>query len=277
MSTPFFPPPPDETTRATRAAAFRAAHPGVFASAEEARAFLGNICLPVSGLWAYAMTTKAASSSMKRLLFQLEFGQPLTTDVNDPDDLNGDAATTRLLDTRLLARAHDVEDPAAALAGALRITTVRDPALRAVSAFKHLCRAHARSDIPFYAERLHISALTGLDWAKDSYRSAGLERFLTFVDWAYDAGRTDLVDLHWRRQVDLIRPDVFRPDLTARVEDMTPFLHRIAERLGKPLPASFVMPHANASPAATGRDLVTPAAEALIRKIYAADYDAFGY
>ena len=277
MSTPFFPPPPDETTRATRAAAFRAAHPGVFASAEEARAFLGSSCLPGSGLWAYAMTAKAASSSMKRLLFQLEFGQPLTTDVNDPDDLNGDAATTRLLDTRLLARAHDVEDPAAALAGALRITTVRDPALRAVSAFKHLCRAHARSDIPFYAERLHISALTGLDWAKDSYRSAGLERFLTFVDWAYDAGRTDLVDMHWRRQVDLIRPDVSPPALPARVEDMPPFLHPIAERLGKPLPASFVMPHANASPAATGRDLVTPAAEALIRKIYAADYDAFGY
>ena len=52
----FFPPSPDESTRTARAAAFRAAHPGAFASTEDTRAFLGNICLPASGLWAYAMT-----------------------------------------------------------------------------------------------------------------------------------------------------------------------------------------------------------------------------
>src|SRR5690606_4180503 len=167
--------------------------------------------------------------------------------------------------------------PAAALAGALRITTVRDPALRAVSAFKHLCRTHSRGEIPFYAERLHISALTGLDWGRDSYRSAGLERFLSFVDWAYVAGRMDLVDRHWRRQTEIIQPQVFQPQITAKVEDLAPALEEIASRLGKPLPGGFVIPHANASPAATGRDLVSPAAEALIQKIYAADYAAFGY
>ena len=277
MTPIFFPPPADPATVAQRAGAFAAAHPGAFAGPEDARAHLHNICLPASGRWAYAMTTKAASSSMKRLLFHLEFGQPLTTDVNDPNDLNGDAATTRLLETRLFARAYEVSDPAATLAGALRITTTRDPALRAVSAFKHLCRAHSRSDVPFYAERLHISALTGLDWARDSYRGAGLEKFLTFIDWAYSSGRNDLIDLHWRRQTEIIRPEIFRPDITARVEDLTAFLHQIAERLDKPLPAGFVTPHANASPAATGRDLVTAAAEALIARIYADDYDAFGY
>ena len=44
----------------------------------------------------------------------------------------------------------------------------------------------------------HISVLTGLDWAKGA-STARAERFLTFIDWAYDAGRTDLIDLR-RRQ-----------------------------------------------------------------------------
>ncbi|GAB1364534.1 hypothetical protein MASR1M32_37700 [Rhodobacter sp.] len=276
MSALFFPPPADPATVVQRAGAFAAAHPGAFSGPEDARTHLHDICLPASGRWAYAMTTKAASSSMKRLLFQLEFGQPLTTDVNDPNDLNGDAATTRLLDTGLFARAYEVADPAATLAGALRITTVRDPALRAVSAFKHLCRAHSRSDIPFYAERLHISAVTGLDWAKDSYRGAGLERFLTFIDWAYTSGRTDLVDPHWRRQTEIIRPAIFRPDITARVEDL-PLPAPDCRATGQTPARGLRHPHANASPAATGRDLLTPAAEALITRIYAADYEAFGY
>lgn len=277
MADLFFPPPPDAAALAATAATHQAAHPEAFTTVDAAQEHLSNILLPKSGAWAYAMTTKAASSSMKRYLYELEFGQKLTTDVNDPEDRNGDAATTRLLDSRLFARAHDLPDPAKALAGALRITTVRDPALRAVSAFKHLCRAHSRSEIPFYAERLHISALTGLDWSRDSYRSAGLERFLTFLDWAYSADRLDLIDRHWRRQTEIIQPQVFLPEITAKVEDLAPALSEIAARLGKDLPSGFVVPHANASPAATGRDLVSPAAEALIQKIYAADFAAFGY
>lgn len=277
MADLFFPPPPDAAALTVAAAAHQTAHPETFATIGAAQEHLSNIVLPASGAWAYAMTTKAASSSMKRFLYELEFGQALTTDLNDPEDRNGDAATTRLLDTRLFARAHDLPDPVKALAGALRITTVRDPALRAVSAFKHLCRTHSRSEIPFYAERLHISAFTGLDWGRDSYRSAGLERFLNFVDWAYSSGRLDLIDRHWRRQTEIIQPQVFQPQITAKVEDLAPALSEIAARLGKQLPGSFVIPHANASPAATGRDLVSPAAEALIQKIYAADFAAFGY
>ncbi|PTE13627.1 sulfotransferase family 2 domain-containing protein [Pseudogemmobacter blasticus] len=277
-ATLFFPAPAsDAAQRLARAAAFRAATGTAFASDAAALGFLSGVFLPRSGRWAYAATPKAASSSLKRLLFELEFGLPLPGDVTDPEDPNGDAPATRVLSSRLICPLWELDDPAAALSGALRITAVRDPELRAISGFKHICRSHVLKHVPYYTDRLHISALTGLNWAKESYRPSGFEKFLEFIAACYADNRADLVDPHWQRQVDSIMPQVFRPDLIAHVEDLNPFLHQIADRLGAPLPQDFVMPHSNASPDQTGRELITPRAAELIRQIYAADYAAFGY
>jgi hypothetical protein len=71
---------------------------------------------------------------------------------------------------------------------------------------------------------------------------------------------------------------VFRPEIVGRLEDLAQFHRTVAERLGRPLPAGWTAPRANAgSDQSLGEALDLPAARRRVAEVYARDFEEFGY
>jgi len=243
----------------------------------EAQDFVSRVVVPASFRWAYVLNGKCATSSTLRYLFQMEFGTALTVALEDDTDLNPDSVAHRLHRASVLRKLSELKRGVDVLPGALRLSTVRHPATRALSAFFYICATQDRSH-PFMAEdRIRMNAMVGFDWDNDRRTAAGFVKFLRYIEDGLRHSQQLRVNPHWRPQMTNTRPDVYQPDLIGRVEDLGSFFRAVADRLGQPLPAGWVEPRANTQPP---RDLSAfdgPEVRALIARIYADDFAAFGY
>lgn len=259
--------------------ALRTAYPDLLPDTDAAAQYLRRIHVPASMRWAFLNNGKAGTSSARRLLFQLEFGVPLTVAWDVADDINSDAVAHRLQGpSGILRQAAQIANPVARLGTALRLTTVRHPVTRALSAFDYLCRSHELRHVWFVQERLRMNALVGFDWDRHPRTADGLARFLDYIHQHAAISGPQALDPHWRPQVENILPRIFLPDLVGRLEDLPAFFAAVAERLDQPLPDDASLPRSNRQERRSDRAaLLTAANRAAIARIYAADFEWLGY
>ncbi|WP_281841517.1 hypothetical protein [Sinisalibacter aestuarii] len=107
------------------------------------RSFLQLTILPPSQRWMFFSAGKAASSSTLNLLFEMEFGRPLSVHFDAPHDINPSAVVHQLANHGVFSRALKLGlgMPDLLALPAERLLVVRNPYARAVSAFRYLCRS----------------------------------------------------------------------------------------------------------------------------------------
>ncbi len=253
-------------------------YPDSFSSEEDAFQFLKHIFVSASNRWAYSGNGKSGTSSTKRFIFELEFGSKLTVALDNPKDINPDSNAHGLTKAGVFRSLVSIAGGIDLLDGVLRITTVRHPLSRVLSAFNYLCIINDRAHVWMVEERLRMNAMVGFDWEKEPRTSRGLAKFLNYIELCTQANAERIVNPHWRIQVDNIHPDVFKPHIIGRTEDLGTFYREIAERLDQPLPENWILPEANKSQYATDpATLITPEIERQIENIYRRDFEEFGY
>ncbi|TDL81897.1 hypothetical protein E2L08_04390 [Palleronia sediminis] len=236
---------------------------------------------PPSGRWAYKPNGKSGTTSTLAFLFWAEFGHPVSTAMHAPGDMNDDAILHRLTTLDLFRRAHhrrDIDSLTGFLGDTTRLTTVRHPATRAISAFRYLSRSHALSHEQFARDRLRMTAVTGMDWTRDADSPEGFERFLDYVAYEIETEDEVPVNNHWGLQVSAIRPDLYPPHAVGRCEALGAFFGGLADRWGldPARAADFAAAPLNAGGGARAF-APSPHARSRIAEIYAPDFEAFGY
>ena len=282
---PIFHDQPDGARVNARRKAMREAHGGAFPSALACDRFFGYMVTPPGGRWAFRPNGKTATTRTLEVLFQLEFGHPNTAEGDVAFDLNPDGAAHRMTQAQVfrhLIERDEAEMPDDYLRRALYVVTVRDPAARALSAFRYLCRAHAERHAQFLPERLRMCAAVGFDWQRHPGTTEGFALFLRYLQLSIEAGGTRPIDNHWVPQVRTIRPDLFAPDLIGRSEDMVPFFTALVDHLARPGhapdPRALAARRSNVQGAAADTiSLNAPEIRALLTACYAEDYETFGY
>lgn len=264
--------------KATRQAAFGTTwrtYGPLFVDRPQARFLLNTIATPASRRWSFVANGKTGTTAALRALFEIEFATPLTVSLSDPDDLNDDPAPHRLYQNGVLAVLAAQGSSLVDIENSLRLTTVRHPATRAASAFRYICRADEMGHRAFLRERMAMDA-HGFDWQADRFVVRGFQKFLEITKDALAIDRTGLsVNLHWRPQVLNIVPTAYRPHVIGRMETLDLFVAEVAARLERPTPRVAI---ANRQPAYNADVLLAdPTCAGLIRDIYAADFDEFGY
>ena len=253
-----------------------------FSSRQACDEFFSYMITPASSRWAFRPVGKTATTAALSTLFHLEFGSPLTADLNDPDDINEKPMLHRLtwhgVFRRLIAR--DDYRPDTYLNDNLYIATVRNPCSRAVSGFRYLCESQKRQHKAFAPERSRLCAATGFDWNKHANTPEGFQRFLDYIAMSIGQSQGMLVNGHWRPQTDIIRPDLFRPDLVGRAENLGEFFHSLAEHLGnREFAAEAVAKnYLNAQPKVDISSFIEyPGTRQRLRDCYSNDFEEFGY
>ena len=251
-----------------------------FDTEKGARDFLSFPIVGPEGRWAYMPSGKTGTTSALQGLFELEFGVPLATRIAAHDNLNRDQAVHRLTQAGVFLRLAEVpgrKGPLAMLDDTVRLATVRHPLARAISGFRYLCRSHAEASPQFQVERLRLAARTGFDWDRHPETAEGLVRFLDHLAAEIAEDGVEAMDRHFRPQVANVRPDLFRPDITGRTEDLPRFFARIASRLGKPVPAPSASRPLNVQGAPPDTMVAEPSVRRRVLDLFAADFEAFGY
>ncbi len=246
---------------------------------EAVRRFLDLVILPPSESWAFLSTGKAASSSVLRFLYEIEYGHPLTSKFISPHDINPAAVVHQLSLHGVFGRARmlGLSIDAVKARTRERLLVVRNPHARAASAFRYLCRSHELGAGWFLTARLRLEARTGFDWTSAPGTLDGFLKFLDFLEAEAEDYGPDRLDTHWCSQARFARPEIYEPTLVGRVEAMDDFFSSVCERLDTPMPATIR--HENCQSGATADDPLAAAPEARqrIERIYAADFEAFGY
>lgn len=243
--------------------------------------FFSYVITPASGRWAFFSSGKTGTTTVLDALFEVEFGCVCNTVIEDPTDLNKDAALHRTVQAGVFRQLHlrnDVESLGGYLDRCLRIASVRHPTDRAWSSFRYLCRSARLRHGQFSMDRLRMNALVGMDWEHHAMNREGFERFLDYIRISLEAGGEMEVNNHWRPQVLDVRPDLFAPHILARLEDPGSWRRELAERLDNPAPLSER--HRNPGEDKTeqlpewfGQNSIRSRLEA----VYGCDYEAFGY
>lgn len=251
--------------------------PDVFGSVDEAGAFLERVDVPASLRWALAINPKCGNTSVKRFLFHLEYGCELSADYTSVFDINSDGPAQRLSVAGVYRNLSMIDGADTILQKALRITTSRHPVSRAVSMFNYLCRSNINGHAFFVDQRLRINAAVGFDWKSDVNTPAGFDKFLRYMELCYAESAVSEIDFHWRRQVDTVRPDYFKPDIIGDVDRLAVFYAQVAARLSTGLAIKTDRAASNqfASTDAVDR-VLTPAALDRIVKVYEADFTWLG-
>jgi len=242
-----------------------------------ARMFLNLSILPPSKRWIFLSLGKNGSSSTLKLLFELEFGHRLSAHFDAPVDINPSAIVHQLAEHGVFGRALKLGlglDDLLAL-DAERLVIVRNPYDRALSAYRYFCQSDARASGWFLGPRLRANAMVGFDWDSMPGTLEGFRRFLAYLEAEVDARGPWALDPHWCIQARLSFPDIYRPTLIGRMEDLPAFYRSLAERLGQPLPAEIAAENRQAP--APDALLADPDARRAIERIYAPDFETFGY
>jgi hypothetical protein len=248
--------------------------PGKFPTQESALDFLSDITMPASGRWAYIGNAKTGTSSTKRFLFQLEFGVPLSVSYEPRIDVNTDAVSHALARSGVFRALPNIASGLNALNKSLRLATARHPVARALSSFNYLSLTDAECSPWLAIERIRMNATVGFDWTKDRYTHDGFIKFLNHL--AENERRTgDVIDdPHLRPQVRNVRPDIYRPDLIGRTENLPAFFCAVAERLDTPLPDNLAdLPSNQQDVAVTPDALLSKDSKRLMAEVFAADFD----
>ncbi|MEL6207901.1 MAG: sulfotransferase family 2 domain-containing protein [Pseudomonadota bacterium] len=245
--------------------------------------WLTYIAVAPSRAWAFKPSGKSGTSSALHFLHLLEFGVPVSASLAPDDALNPDQAPHSLMSARVFTdpvSAADLTgtDPLALLQSALRLALVRDPFDRALSGFRYLCLSDRRGLSHFIGTRLRLTARTRFDWTRHPDTADGFLRFLDYIEAEIEDGAGEVLNSHVRPQVLNIRPDLFRPDIVGRTEDLPAFYAKICTRLARPLPAGIDPARRHNAQGAPDPALAqNSAARTAAARIFAADYAAFGY
>lgn len=251
-------------------------YPGQFASPEEAGDYLHHIFVPASLRWACSGNSKAGTTTVKRALFQLEFGVALTVEVQ-AEDLNDDHVPHLLPRAGVFRTLSNLPSALQVLGKALRLTMARHPTARAISSFLYICHSQTRAHSLLSDDRFRMNALVGFDWNNDPGTARGFEKFLTYLQLNGAPGSERLNDPHLRPQVQNVRPELFKPDLIGRTENLAPFFRQIADRLGQSWPADWQPPQSNRqTPPFDRASLLTPATLRLIETVFEQDFAWLG-
>lgn len=278
MAVVFHGPQARRAVKLRRAREFHAAHPDLVTDPQDAWAFLDYIFTPPDGSWAYLPSGKTGTTSTLAFLHHLQTGHPLSARLQEKNGMNPDQAAHELHRAQvfcfLLSRG-DRTGPDTYLKRTLKLATVRDPMARAISGFTYLCRADEKGLEQFYTERARMTALTGFDWERHPHTAEGFERFLDYlrIDLEHHADRP--VDSHFRPQVLNIRPDLYKPDLVGRCEDLAGFFRQIAERLERPVPEGALTSEPRNRSRREDVFPITLAARQRMSEIFRADYESF--
>ena len=247
--------------------------PDTFLTPEIALDYLATISMPASERWAYANNAKSGTSSTKRFLFHLEFGVPLSVNFEPLIDINADAVSHALSRSGVFRTLPHVVGGLNVLNKAFRITTARHPVARAVSSFNYICLTDAESSPWLVNQRLRMNATVGFDWSRDRNTHDG---FVKFLDHLLDNERQtgEVIDNpHLRPQVRNVRPDVFKPALVGRTEDLASFYRKIAEHFDTPMPDNWQPPASNRLDSEAGAaTLISPQTKRLMAEVFAADF-----
>lgn len=247
--------------------------PGAFLNEGEALRWLNRISMPASSRWAFVGNAKTGSSSIKRFLFLLEFGIPLTVSFDSPSDINPDAVSHALTRAGVFRTLSSIPSGLMLLSRALRLATSRHPVARAISSFNYICQTDIESSPWMLGERLRMNATCGFDWSKDRFTPDGFLKFLDHLALINQQSGEPIDDPHLRPQVRNVRPEIFKPDLVGRTENLHGFFRAIAERLDTPLPPDIDLPISNRQNSATMADtLITSESKRRIASVFAADF-----
>ncbi|WP_313335909.1 sulfotransferase family 2 domain-containing protein [Sphingobium yanoikuyae] len=253
----------------------RSTFPDHFPSYEAAKRFLNLIIISPSNKWAFMSVGKVASSSILHMLFKSEYGVDLTVSIKPDRDINPDAAVHMLADNQVFSRALlqgiSATDLISGGGPQERIVMLRDPMQRAVSAFRYFCLSDDRQSYWFVPDRLRINAALGFDWKMHPNTVEGFRLFLIYISREIERVGVDLVNGHWRPQYDVIKPEVYRPTIVGRMNDMNTFVQKFSDRTGLDL---VPMPHAN-NQLNDGRNALEIDEESinLVNCIYKRDFD----
>jgi hypothetical protein len=250
-----------------------------FRNRAEMEAFFRYVFTPRSNRWAFLSSGKTGTTSAIGMLFELEFGVPLTAAAGSLTDMNRDGAVHHTIEAGVFRALHqraDIDCMTTYLRSTLRIATVRHPTDRAWSAFRYLCRSQDLAHPQFAHDRIRLCATTGFDWTRHARSRDGFLLFLDYVALALSETGGMPVNNHWRPQVMDIRPDLFPPDILGRMEDPAAFAAALQARLE---PSVRLAPRAlNRSDDSDRPDWLSErAVRARLEQVYAADYEAFRY
>lgn len=254
--------------------------PGAFPDAAAAKRFVQLIYFPASRRWRYQLNGKSGNTFVLNLLFELEFGTPFTCRLTETDNQHPDFALFQQPQARLLANVLSTQEDVSAVLDfpGLSLATVRDPFSRARSGFRYLCRSHEIGDRRFLSERLRLNALARFDWERDPLTTRGFGKFLSYLAMIAGTEGADALDPHWLPQHLHIRPDLYKPDLIGRTEDLAAFATDLAARLDRPLPGlAGLKSNATAHAGGAGAFYDDPAMARMVRDLYAEDFRIFDY
>lgn len=254
--------------------------PGQFRTSSIASEYLFRIILPPSRRWAYKPVAKCGSSSLLKLLFEIEFETKFTVKITNEDDNINDAHQSHVIaNSRVFGRAleygyslHDVRLDARF---GERIVLVRDPYSRLVSAWEYICLSHAKRSRRFEFDRLRLSAVCGFDWDKHPHTVYGLRLFLDYVQAEMAAVGTDNVNEHWRPQYDAIKPEAFGPSIVGKLEKLQEFLSEMSRKLE--CNAGIELPRENFGPESDRMKYDVKEIRNGCETVYKNDYNYFEY
>jgi hypothetical protein len=258
---------------------FREKYPSEFQSVDQALNYLNGMIVPSSLRWVYNKNAKTATTSAGHFLFRQEYGSLLNASWVDPFDVNQSAAGHYLDTDRygIFRNLRYIDNSAIIFDSALRLTTARHPVPRALSSFHYLCKAQDLGHIYFSMDRVLMCALVGFNWEQDMYTSKGFEKFLDYIGVIQSELGRQQVNEHWRPQYINVRPNIYKPDVIGRTENMHAFYTEVAERLGNPPPEPEKNTVRNSQTYKTDKSsLLTPDAIRRIEEIYAMDFEWLG-
>ena len=151
-----------------------------------------------------------------------------------------------------------------------RFTVCRNPYARLVSAYRDKI---VPEDTPI---KEAVGRLKALYCAVNDLRPSEAMPF-TFEMFVQAIGhdRPEMMDRHWQPQTMVTCVDLLRYDTIARLEDRATAFPAICERLGVD---TALVGHLNQSHGSKDlRPLYTPAMIDIVRRVYSADFDRFGY
>lgn len=221
----------------------------------------------------YVATPKVACTSLKWWFASLEgYSQAL----RDPDGSVETDPDSVIHDTFHKVAPEVTGLPPEALAEALtaddyfRFAVVRNPFRRAFSAWQSKILLQEPLQVAAYAlQDLVHHPIGGPDDI-----SVAFERFLEHLATQEASA---LRDAHWMPQAELLRPDLVNYSMLARIEDTVALGRALAERLGSGTENPFAARRSNESLIPYLPELISPRSSALIRSLYARDFELFGY
>lgn len=150
-------------------------------------------------------------------------------------------------------------------------TFVRHPIDRLESAFRNFVIEGRNNEVVH-----HAAGFEKFGCSKDKSESDNFDAFLDYVEASFEISRIR-TDRHWRLQVDNIGLGRFSYDFIGRVENLQDDMRKLFTMAGVDDQAIEQAIYIRKNASRTSGRIANKAQCARIRKLYAADFEAFGY